>query len=109
MSKLNLTLEDYPTGNLVEDKTFEMLRDFLQPSSAESMELMAHKVLAFIPARKSAEMQEFCSTSMMLAEQIPYNHASQLKLIDLFEHIGQSTKFIEISKSKVFTRRNGLH
>lgn len=101
MSELHLTLEDYPTGNPIEDKNFEMLRDYLQPDSIESAEAMSHKVLAFIPNEESTEMQDFCSTSMMLAEQIPYNHQSQLKLIDLLERLGRSTKFIHISKSTV--------
>ena len=103
ISVLNLTLENYPTKVVAMDRTYELLRDFLQPESAESSETTMHKIAALLPGKApmSPEMLAVVHTFIELAEQIPYYHPSLLKLVDLLVRLGRSTKFIQITKSKV--------
>ena len=103
-SFLHFALEEYPTNCIAEDRTYELLRDFLQPDCTESVEAMSYRILALLPDEKapnSHQMQEISETLIDLAEQIPYHHPSQLKLVDLLEHLGSATKFTQTCRSKV--------
>lgn len=93
MPPLNLTIEK-PTGNIVIDKTLDFLRDFLQPTTALSLRSTACSILDVLPdkAPNSTEVWCFGETCIDLAEQIPYNHPSQVKLAALLEYLGKSTK-----------------
>ena len=103
MSELKLTLEDYPTKVIAMDRTYEILHDYLQPNSVLSVEAIRDQIIALLPdkAPMSPEMLAVVRTFLELAEQIPYHHPSQLKLVDLLVYLGQSTKFTDIHKSTV--------
>ncbi|KAI9837081.1 MAG: hypothetical protein M1819_000730 [Sarea resinae] len=101
MSSLDLKLED-PPGHALTDKTFRLLRDFLQPDTVLTMESTAESILELLPenAPLSTDIWSFGETCIELAEQIPYYHPSQLKLAALFEHLGQSAKLGQTCKFK---------
>lgn len=77
-------------------KVAAILRDFLQPDSKTSLESAVKSLLVLIPTNASgyAEVCSFGEMCVEIAEQIPYNHPSQLKLVQLLHYLSQSPKFI---------------
>lgn len=93
MSSLKFELED-PTGEVIPTKTFNLLREYLQPNSTPTKVSTAQSILDLLPqsAPLSNEVWLFGETVLELAEQIPYHHPSHLKLVLLLDHLGTSTK-----------------
>lgn len=77
-------------------KVAAILRDFLQPDSKTSLESAAKSLLLLIPTNASehAEVCSFGEICVELAEQIPYHHPSQLKLVQLLHYLSRSPKFM---------------
>lgn len=96
MSSLDLDIER-PTDTYCE-KTFPILRDFLQLDAAVTLESTAKSILDLLPEKDphSDNVGSFGEMCIELAEQIPYHHPSQLKLAALLEHLGKSTKLGQI-------------
>ena len=103
MSSLKFTSEDLEFEGIMGDvdyKTFHLLRDFLQPTTALTLKSTARSILDILPADKdpySNEVYAFSTTCIEFGEQIPYHHPSQLKLVALLEHISYSTKLGKIT------------
>lgn len=96
------------------NKVFPVLRDFLQPDTTLSLESAAQSILENLPenAPMSNQVYTFCTLCFELAEQIPYNHPSQVKFARLLEYMGQSTRVTQIDTSKVdsiSTRPSGYY
>lgn len=80
-----------------ESKVFLILRDYLQPDSKTSLESAVQSILSLIPENASMS-NEVClvgEVCLELAEQIPYHHPSQLKLVRIVEELSRSAKFTE--------------
>ncbi|CAF9921354.1 hypothetical protein IMSHALPRED_005160 [Imshaugia aleurites] len=92
MSSLDLKIEgpEGPFGNEI----FHLLRRFLQAEKAVTMESTAQSILALLPENGSlsTDVWIFGEICIELAEQIPYHHPSQLKLVGLLEDLGMSRK-----------------
>ncbi len=80
-----------------EAKVASILRDFLQPDSKISLKSAAETLLALVPPNASgnAEVFSFGEICVELAEQIPYDHSSQLKLVQLLQYLARSPKFLD--------------
>lgn len=102
MYSLDLKTED-PPGFPISDKTFALLRDFLQPDSTLTLEFTARSIEDFLPAKAllSEEISDFGESCIEVAEQIPYHHMSQLKLAGLLEYLANSPKLGQQYDSKV--------
>ena len=101
MSSLDLKIEG-PEGAFG-NEIFHLLRRFLQVEKAVTMESTAHSILALLPENgsRSTDVWIFGEICIELAEQIPYHHPSQLKLVRLLEDLGMSTKLGLTVPSKV--------
>ena len=82
--------------NYTEAEVANVLRDFLQPNTKKSSKMVTEHIISMVPPNASgnAEVRSFGEICVELAEQIPYNHLSQLKLTALFQRLGKSPKFI---------------
>ena len=107
MSSLNLYLHDekdsYPVDPY-ELKTFAILRDYLEPDSQLRLESTAASILNLLPEKDpnhGSEVYDFSGLCIELAEQIPYHHPSQLKLVELLAHIGMSDRLGKMSRSEI--------
>lgn len=102
MYSLDLKMVD-PPGDPIPDKTFALLRDFLQPDSNLRLESVARSIEDFLPenAPLSTEVWDFGESCIEVAEQIPYYHPSQLKLTGLLEYLANSPKLGRAHNSKV--------
>ncbi|KAI0479322.1 hypothetical protein GGR56DRAFT_634446 [Xylariaceae sp. FL0804] len=74
-----------------------ILRNFLQPDSATSLDEAAGSILKLIPpnASHSTEVRIFGDYCVELADQIPYYHPSHLKLARLLQRLNISSKFTD--------------
>ena len=94
MAALKFEMEDIADHEVTE-KTFHVLRDFLQPDSASTLESTARILLDLLPAEKtvgSDELMFLNNVCIEFAEQIPFSHPSQHKLAALMECLAGSTK-----------------
>jgi len=107
MYSLNLKMED-PPGDAIPDKTFALLRDFLEPHSTVTLEFTARSIEDLLPGKAplSTEIWDFGESCIEVAEQIPYYHTSQLKLAGLLEYLASSPKLGQSHASKVNYLRN---
>jgi hypothetical protein len=96
MASLKFQMEDPRGEDVVYDRTFDLLCDFLQPHTTSTRDSTAQAILKMLPenASDSMEVGSFGDTCIEVAEQIPYHHPSQLKLVDLLEYLGRSTKLV---------------
>ena len=110
MAFLNLRLDvlDNPTENPntvsdLEAKLAVILRDYLQPDSKSELEIVADSILGLLPS-KARYRDEFplAYLCMEIAQQIPYHHPAQAKLVLLLHYLAQSPKFLTKTKSQVF-------
>ncbi|CAK7223815.1 hypothetical protein SCUCBS95973_005310 [Sporothrix curviconia] len=95
MSALHLTRYKGGTG-YTDAKIAAILCDFLQPDTRLSHDEVIASILPLIPenATASAEVGSFSEMCVELAEQIPYQHPSQLKFAaQLLSQLGKSPKF----------------
>lgn len=78
-----------------ESKIFLILEDYLQPNSKTSLESAVQSILTLIPenASMSNEVYRVGQVFLELAEQIPYHHPSQIKLVRAVEELSRSAKF----------------
>lgn len=78
-------------------KVAAILTDFLQPDTKTSLKTAIESLLSLIPASASqhAEVYSFGEICVEIAEQIPYHHPSQIRLVQLLHTLSQSPKFIE--------------
>ncbi|KAI9847730.1 MAG: hypothetical protein M1837_001978 [Sclerophora amabilis] len=97
MASLDLKVED-ASGDILTEKTFHLLRGFLQPDTSLTLDSTAQSILDLLSpyAPHSTEVWVFGETCIELAEQIPYYHPSQLKFAELLEYLGQSAVFGQI-------------
>jgi hypothetical protein len=78
----------------LDQQAFAILRDFLEPDSKTSLNSACTSILALLPDKDPDGMPvwllgELC---IELAEQIPYSHISQLKLVRLLQQMSSSPK-----------------
>jgi hypothetical protein len=85
------------------DKVFTILRNFLQPNSLTSLKSAAQSILDLLPqnAQLSSEVGFFGELCIDLAEQVPYNHPSQLKFARLLQYLSRSPKLCQKEPSIV--------
>lgn len=95
-STLHLTQPEGPEDEVVADTTFQILNDFLQPESNSTLEATAEFILAFLSVKAShhVDIHIFGAVCIEVAEQIPYYHPAQYKLVDLLAYLGKRTQFI---------------
>jgi hypothetical protein len=100
MAALNLVMKDFSDdprkSKDLDQQAFAILRDFPQPDSRTSLNSASTSILALLPDQDPYGMPvwrlgELC---IELAEQIPYSHPSQLKLVWLLQQIGPSPKLM---------------
>lgn len=98
MAALNLVMEEFSDdpkkAKDVDQQAFTILRDFLQPDSKTSLNSASTSVLAFLPDKDpdGSSVSLFGEVCIELAEQIPYSHPSQLKLVRLLQELSTSPK-----------------
>lgn len=82
------------TPTYSDESVFIILRDFLQPNTALSLELVVKSLSDLLPdnASESTEVYSFGAVCLDLAQQIPYHHPSHQKMARLLESMGSSTK-----------------
>ena len=92
MSQLNLTKPDHPTGAHIVDRSFEVLRKYLEPWTAMTMEQAGYEILQFLPedVTPSGPAYTFGGVCIEVAEQIPYYHSSHVKLVELLGYLAES-------------------
>ena len=82
-------------------KTFPILRDYLEPGTKLTLESTASSILNLLPDfgpyPTRHEERAFSDLCIEMGEQIPYNHPSQLKLVELLAYIGMSEKLGEMA------------
>lgn len=106
MAALNLVMaelsSDPEKGKDLDQQAFAILRDFLQPDSNESLSSVSTSILALLPDHDTEgtliwALGELC---IELAEQIPYFHPSQLKLVRLLQHMSASSPKVTTNVGK---------
>lgn len=85
------------TTTFSESKVFLILQDYLQPDSKTSLESAVQSILSLIPENASllTEVYYLGLVFLELAEQIPYDHPSQIKLARVVEELSRSAKLTE--------------
>ena len=99
MAALHFEMEDIEDVEVTKI-TFNVLRDFLQPDSATTLESAARPLLDLSPSKKlhnSGELHAFNTIIIALAEKVPYYHPSQHKFAALMEHLDGTAKLNESS------------
>jgi len=87
--------EKFPGGYLQIDwEIFLVLQDFLQPHSRLSTDEAVDKIIALFP-NSCSNLRAINDVCLELAEEIPYYHPSQLKLVRLLWLIGRNHTRIE--------------
>jgi hypothetical protein len=96
MASLKFQMEDPRGESVIYDQTFDLLCNFLQPKTTSRRESTAQVILKILPENTpySMDVAMFSDACIEVAEQIPYHHPSQLKLVDLLEYLGRSTKLV---------------
>lgn len=94
MAALKFESEDIADHEVTE-KTFYVLRDFLQLNATSTLESTARILLDILPEKKavgSVELMLFNNICIYMAKQVPYCHPLQHKLAALMERLDRSTK-----------------
>lgn len=99
-SRLHLRLESLEDDDpwIVDEKTFDLLNEYLQPDSAISASTAARIMDALTPAKREAAgaknvehpesfLFETWETFIEIAKQIPHDHPSQDRLIQLLAEL----------------------
>ncbi len=114
MSTLDLHLDEPETYSDQAKQVFSTLQEYLQPrTKGNTLKSTAKSLLAMLPKdnHDSTEVWMFFELCITLAEQIPYNHSLQLKLVELIEHIHLSPQLsciFEEHDSKVIDTMNPM-
>nr|POF25875.1 hypothetical protein CFP56_74960 [Quercus suber] len=84
--RLCLKLEE-PGDDHTSDQVFDILCNILQPKPELPAEVAVAKIVALIPGREihSSELNAFVTTCYEVAEQIPPNHESLIKLVTIID------------------------
>ncbi|KAL2841845.1 hypothetical protein BJY01DRAFT_236210 [Aspergillus pseudoustus] len=90
-------LEKSSNPTSLDFRVFQVLNDFLQPSTTTSLDFAVQAILALLPenAPESSEVWSAGSVFVEIAGQIPYHHPSQLKLATLIEELSNADKFTQ--------------
>lgn len=92
---------DVPEGyDSIDYKIFLVLSHFLQPDSTLSSIDAAEHVISVFPY-KYPDLRQLISVCFEIAEQIPYHHPSQIKLVRLLWIVGRSAMHFEKPYQKV--------
>ena len=92
------------TSFLFEDPDEESLRipilcDFLQPDTKLSMESAVQAILDRFPvpldSPNNDQVSVFCGEAVSLTEQIPYDHPSMIKLVNLLGYVHNAPGFMK--------------
>lgn len=99
MASLKLTVEEFSEGSephAIDRQAFGVLDDYLQPSSNMSLEAASTSILSMLPGNDLKELSILSLSELCieLAEQIPYSHPSQMKLVRLLQQVAQSPKVV---------------
>lgn len=99
MAFLELTIEDFSKTSepqAVDQQAFLVLRDFLQPDSETALNVASASILNMLPEEDPKELSILSLSELCieLAEQIPYSHPSQMKLVRLLQQVAQSPKAV---------------
>lgn len=81
-------------------EVFLILQEFFQPNSKISPEEAVDRIIAIFPDGYS-DLRSINDVCLELAEQIPYHHPSQLKLVRLLWLIGRNETRIKNHSSQV--------
>jgi hypothetical protein len=89
-----------PGDDGIADKVFEILRNVLQPDTDLSLNDAAQRIAESLPegGSYSTEVGSFLWTYYELAQRIPYNHPSMIKLIALIDTCLNSPRLINESE-----------
>ena len=100
MSSLDLRLEDSENYPIQAKRLFSILYEYLQLKTTKTTTLQstAASILTILPKKDpdSTEVWFFGELCIELAEQIPYYHPLQLKLIELLEYLKLSPQLCRI-------------
>lgn len=94
-----------------DSKIFLILRDFLQdPNTDRSFETIVKEILELIPENAQQSTEVWCLSEVFwyLAEQIPYHHPSQIKLVQVVEELSRSVKITVKDYGPKVSCRRGL-
>jgi len=102
MSTLDLKLEDSPGYSAPIKQIFSILREFLQPGSVWTLQTTAKSIISILPkgAPQSTKVELFGEICIEIAEQIPYRHLSQLKLVRLLDYLKWSPQLGQTSQRR---------
>lgn len=95
------------TTSYSDNKFFFILNDFLQPETTKSLNETVQSLLALLPenAPGSGEIYSAGEIIIEIAEQIPYSHPSQWKLVSLIEQFSIADKFLSRRPDETVTTR----
>ena len=99
MSSLKLTVAELSEDSeqqAVDQRAFLVLRDYLQPDSEAALSAASASILNMLPEEDPKELSILSLSELCieLAEQIPYSHPSQMKLVRLLQQVAQSPKAV---------------
>lgn len=101
---LNLTVEEFLEDCYVEKelcidkRAFPILNDYIQPDSKTSLATASAAIIDFLPDDlkrsdpKEHSIMSLAELCVKLAEQIPYSHPGQLRLVHLLQQVAKSPK-----------------
>lgn len=89
MTSLNLRFEETENYSRSAHKLCAILLGYFDPKNPTSLHSTAVSILGVLPKNKpeSTEVWMFGELCIELAEQIPYHHPFQLKLVGLLEYL----------------------
>ena len=89
-----------------DSKAFEILQRYLQPNSDLLVEKAASNIAEMLPAEtefktRFGEVGMFGGLVYEIAQQIPHNHPSQVKLVRLLQRLARSAKLNTVEIDEV--------
>lgn len=102
MSSLDLRMEEPEIYSSQVKHLFSILHDYLQPKTVTTLQYTAASIVAILPKRDigSTEVWMFGELCIQLAEQIPYYHPLQLKLVALVDYLQLCPQLFEIFEDR---------
>lgn len=88
---------DDPLG----DQLFDILRDALQPDSRLSLESLVQHITELLPEGKPYSTE--VGLSLETCYEIPYSHATMVKIVTVIELVLNSTRFPKVDETDVST------
>ncbi|RLL96285.1 hypothetical protein CFD26_106374 [Aspergillus turcosus] len=90
----SLSLESRAEPNSTEQRIFDILNDYLQPSSTTPPSEAARAIHALTPTQEeNSDLEDFLwstwGTIIQIAKQIPHDHPSQDRLVDLIHALAE--------------------